>query len=413
MEFKLPDIGEGIAEGEIVKWLVKEGEIVTEDQPVIQVMTDKATVEIQSPRSGRIAKRMVAEGEVVAVGSVLLVIEEGASGPGAAGSASTAKVEAPASASRAAVPLRPPASTAAPPPGVAGAPAHVLATPAIRKLARDLQVDLAFLRGTGPSGRITSEDVRRASSARQAVDRAAVAPTAPPREEREERLPFRGIRRRTAERMVQSSQTIPHYTYMDDVDVTDLVALRQRLKPQAEKQGTRLTYLPFIVRSVVDGLRRFPRLNASVDDTTHEIVLKRYYNIGIATSTPEGLIVPVVKDADRLTLFGIAQEIERLATAARSGRIQLQDLQGGTFTITNVGSHGGLFATPIINHPEVAILATHKIDRCPSVCDNQIAIRDVMHLSISLDHRVVDGAEAVEFMNHVIRLLESPQGLVG
>jgi pyruvate/2-oxoglutarate dehydrogenase complex dihydrolipoamide acyltransferase (E2) component len=420
MDFKLPDIGEGIAEGEVVKWLVREGDVVREDQAIVQVMTDKATVEIPSPRAGRIRRLCAKEGEIVPVGNVLLEIDE--SGTGAANGAAvpppathvpvTEKaVAAPKTAPPPVVP--PPTAAHAVPLTPAGAANNVAVAPAVRKMARDLDVDLSFLRGSGTGGRITAEDVQRAADARQAAETAAAAPVpATPRGE-EERIPFRGIRRKTAERMVLSKRYVPHYAYMDELDVTALVALRQTLKADAEKQGTRLTYLPFIIRAVVDGLKQYPKLNSSVDEERNEIIVKKYYNIGIATNTPDGLMVPVVKDADRRTVFGIAQELERLATSARAGRIQVKDLHGGTFTITNVGSHGGLFAAPIVNYPEVAILAIQKISKRPVVRDDRIVIRDVMNMSISLDHRVVDGVEAVEFMNHVIRLLESPQALVG
>ncbi len=398
MEFKLPDIGEGIAEGEVVKWLVREGDAVREDQPIVQVMTDKATVEIPSPRAGRIARLCAREGEIVPVGNVLLEIAEGAvaSSPGA-GIATPP-------------PASPPLAPAPAPSPVAAVTGNIAVTPAVRKLAKDLSVDLAFLRGSGPGGRITSEDVQRAADSRQT---AASLSSPPAVRGEEERIPIRGIRRKVAERMVQSKHIVPHYAYMDEVDVTELVSLRQRMKPEAEQQGIRLTYLSFILRAVVAALKKCPRINASVDEERKEIIVKRYYNIGIATATPEGVVVPVLKDADRRSLSDIAREIDRLVLAARSGRSAVKDLQGGTFTITNVGSLGGLFAAPIVNYPEVAILATQKITKRPAVRDNRIVIRDLMHLSISLDHRVVDGAEAVEFMNQIIHLLESPQQLVG
>jgi len=397
MEFKLPDIGEGIAEGEVVKWLVRAGDTVHEDQPIVQIMTDKATVEIPSPRAGRIARLCAAEGEIVPVGQVLLEIEEAAHAP-----------ESPTPRSPATPPAAP-SATAEPAPVSTTEPAYIPVAPAVRALAKQLGVDLAVLRGSGPGGRITAEDVQRAAEAR----RVAASPTAPAAQGMEERVPIRGIRRKVAERMVLAKQIVPHYAYMDEVDVTELVSLRQRMKPEAERQGVRLTFLSFILRAVVAALKKCPRINASVDEERKEIIVKRYYNIGIATATPEGVVVPVLKDADQRSLFDIAREIDRLVTAARLGRSSVKDLQGGTFTITNVGSLGGLFAAPIVNYPEVAILATQKITKRPAVRDNQIVIRDLMHMSISLDHRVVDGAEAVEFMNQVIHLVEDPQQLVG
>jgi 2-oxoglutarate dehydrogenase complex dihydrolipoamide succinyltransferase (E2) component len=424
-EFRLPDIGEGIHEGEIVKWLVKEGDIVREDQPMVEVMTDKATVEIPAPRAGKILKLNAKEGETVKVGSVLVIIEElGEAKP----EPKREVVEAPPQ--REPEPVAAAVSTTAttvaapPPPSPTAAPAQrVLATPATRKLARELGVDIAQIRGTGPGGRVTDEDVRRFAAARTAPQpppTPSPAPTPPPAapafapgavvtDRREERIPLRGIRKRIAEHMHQSKTTAAHFTYVDEVDMTELIQIREQMKPLAEQKGVKLTYLPFIVKASVAALKEMPILNASIDEAKGEIVIKKYYNIGIATATDEGLIVPVIKDADRKSLLEIAMEIERLAKAAREGKIALSDLQGGTFTITSLGALGGLFATPIINYPEVAILGIHEIKKRPVVRDNQIVIRDIMYVSLSFDHRLIDGDVGARFCKKIISYLENPK----
>ncbi len=426
-EFKLPDIGEGIHEGEIVKWLVKEGDIVREDQPMVEVMTDKATVEIPAPRAGRILKLNAKEGETVKVGSVLVIIEElGEAKP----EPKREMVEAPPQREpepvAAAVSTTATAVAAPPPPSPSAAPAQrVLATPATRKLARELGVDIAQIQGTGPGGRVTDEDVRRFAAARTAPQppqppTPSPAPTPPPAapafapsavvtDRREERIPLRGIRKRIAEHMHQSKTTAAHFTYVDEVDMTELIQVREQMKPLAEQKGVKLTYLPFIVKASVAALKEMPILNASIDEAKGEIVIKKYYNIGIATATEDGLIVPVIKDADRKSLLEIAMEIERLAKAAREGKIALSDLQGGTFTITSLGALGGLFATPIINYPEVAILGIHEIKKRPVVRDDQIVIRDIMYVSLSFDHRLIDGDVGARFCKKIISYLENPK----
>ncbi len=409
-EFKLPDIGEGIHEGEIVKWLVKEGDVVREDQPLVEVMTDKATVEIPAPRAGKILKLNAKEGEVVKVGSVLVIIDE----------VGEAKPEPKGEPVAAAAPQPKPepvtAAVAAPSPP-SPAP-RVLATPATRKLARELGVDISQIQGTGPGGRITDEDVRRAARtapspppapAPQHPTAPAFAPGALGTDRREERIPLRGIRKRIAEHMHQSKTTAAHFTYVDEVDMTELIQLREQMKPLAEQKGVKLTYLPFIVKASVAALKEMPLLNASLDEAQGEIVLKKYYNIGIATATEDGLMVPVIKDADRKSLLEIASEIERLARAAREGKIALQDLQGGTFTITSLGALGGLFATPIINYPEVAILGIHEIKKRPVVRENQIVMRDMMFVSLSFDHRLIDGDVGARFCKKIISYLEDPK----
>lgn len=422
IEFKLPDIGEGLTEGEIVKWLVKPGDAVKEDQPMVEVMTDKANVEIPSPASGTVQKILAKEGEVVKVGAVIIVI-------GDAGKVASPESRVPAAEARAQkpeAPAKPEASarsisptpgnggTHAAPPRAAAAPAStvaveglekVLASPATRRLAREKGIDIRRIQGTGPRGRVTNEDVAGfAGTGAAARDVSAPAYTGP----REERQPLKGLRRKISEKMVKSKYTAPHFTYVDEVDMTEIVYLRKALMEKVGPEGPRISFLAFVVKALIPALRAYPLVNASLDDEKQELVLKRFYNIGIATATSEGLTVPVVKDADRKDVVQLSADIQRLSEAARAKKLSLEDLKDGTFTITSTGNIGGILATPIINHPEVAILGVHKISKRPVVRDGQIVIRDMAHLSISLDHRVVDGAVGAEFMNFLIRNLEHP-----
>ena len=404
-EFRLPDIGEGIAEGEVVKWLVKEGADVKENQPLVEIMTDKVNVEIPSPRKGTILRLMAKEGGTVKVGQVLLVIGEKGE-----------QVSAPTAVAPTITTAKTPAETTVPtpsPPPVAVAPKkpqEILATPATRKLARDMGVDLGTVQGTGPGGRITDDDVRRFKDVGRSVAAVAVTVTGP--RGIEERVPLRGIRRKVAEHMVKSRDSTAQVTHVDEVDMTEVVHLREKAKASAEKQGIRLTYLPFIIKALVLALKKYPYLNASLDDEKQEIVLKKYYNIGIATDTEQGLVVPVVRAAEHKSITQLAVEISKLSEKARAGQLTLDEIQGSTFTVTNVGGIGGVFATPIINYPEVAILGVHKITKRPVVKDNQIVIREMTYLSVSFDHRVLDGAMAAQFMNAVKQFLEDPKLLL-
>ncbi len=403
-EFRLPDIGEGVAEGEVVKWLVKEGVEVKENDPLVEIMTDKVNVEIPSPKKGTILKLMAKEGEVVKVGQVLLAIGE-------KGEQTTTTMSTSPSLE---TPVPSPMKTEVVPPATSAAVLEkrqeILATPATRKLARDLDVDLSLVQGTGPGGRIVDEDVHRfKKSGAKALT--VTAPT-PETGGNEERIPLRGIRRKIAERMVKSKHTAAHVTHVDEVDMTEIVQLRERTKESAEKRGVKLTFLPFILKALTLALKQYPYLNATLDDEREEIVLKRYYNIGIATNTEQGLVVPVLKGADHKSITQLAEEIARLSERARTGQLTLDEIQGSTFTITNVGGIGGVFATPIINYPEVAILGVHKITKRPVVKDNQIVIRDMTYLSLSFDHRVLDGAMAAEFMNVIKQYLEDPKLLL-
>jgi pyruvate dehydrogenase E2 component (dihydrolipoamide acetyltransferase) len=270
----------------------------------------------------------------------------------------------------------------------------------VRQLAKDLGVTLEGIRGTGPGGAVTAADVRGATEKRSTP--------APPAAGNEERIPVRGLRRRIAEHMKHSISTAAHFTFVAECDMSAVVEHRMRLKERAEKSGLKLTYLAYVLKALIQPLGRFPMLNASLDDERQEIVLKRYYHIGIATHTPEGLTVPVLRDADRRSLFSLARELQHLAEAAKSARLKLDELQGGTFTVTSTGAHGGVLATPILHHPQVAILGIHEIKRRPAVVGDQIVARDLCNLSLSLDHRVVDGAVGADFLYAVVQRLEHP-----
>jgi pyruvate dehydrogenase E2 component (dihydrolipoamide acetyltransferase) len=436
-EFKLPDIGEGVVEGEIVRWLVAEGDQVGADQPMVEVMTDKATVEIPAPRAGRILRRMFAEGQICPVGQVLVSIEEsGAAAPPARPAAaptreSGASVAAAAqagSAGGAAAGRRPSLSAPAGAGAGATAAADVLATPATRKLARELEVDLGAVTGSGPAGRITSEDVKahaRGGGPRPASNGGAPAQsfTVPPAVRGagtpastpagpDVRVPFRGVRRKIAEHMVRARREAAHYTYVEEVDCSQLVDLREkanaRLAAQDPKPPLKLSYLPFIVRATVEALRRFPQMNAWLDEAAGEIVQRRQYHIGLATATADGLIVPVLRDADRRSIIDIGREIDRLAALTKAGKAGREELSGSTFTVTSLGQLGGVLATPILNHPEVGILGVHKIAKRPAVLGDKIVVKDLMNLSISVDHRVVDGYDAARFVADIKQSLESP-----
>lgn len=410
-EFKFPDIGEGLTEGEIVRWLVKEGDEVKEEQPLVEVETDKALAEIPSPRTGVILKILAKEKEIVKVGQVIVVIGEkgealAALSPkpksvGVVGELEEAPEEVP----------------AAEVPGEGARPSfvspHALATPAVRALAKELGIDINKVKGTGPEGRVLEKDVRQATEAKEKP--AEVKPVEAAKKVRKydlygyvDRIPLRGVRRSIAKAMVKSKYTAPHVTTMDEADVTELWKIREKEKKGAEKKGIKLTILPFIVKAVIAGLKEHPYLNATLDDEAEEIILKKYYNIGVAADTPEGLMVPVVKNANDKSILQLAEELTQLTEKARNRTIDLADLKGGTFTITNYGALGGIYGTPIINHPEVAILGTGKIKDTPVVRDGKVEIRKVLFLALSFDHRVVDGAEAARFLNTVIARLEDP-----
>jgi pyruvate dehydrogenase E2 component (dihydrolipoamide acetyltransferase) len=414
-EFKLPDLGEGVMEGELVKWHVKEGDTVKEDQTIAEVMTDKATVTVPSPKAGRVIKTHGKEGEMAKVHQILVTLEvEGAAPAESQSHGAHGGHAAPAAQSPKAEPMAAKGGNGAVP------ATKVLATPLTRRMAREHGLNLAEIAGSGPQGRVTKADVVAALEGKAPANvvteaPAQARPAAPLAAGRaDERVPLRGLRKKIAEKMVRSKFTMPHFAFVEEVDGTDLVKLRKRLNSQLKAVGdeTKLTYLPFIVKAVIAALKKYPHLNANFDEASQELVVRGEYNIGIAAQTPDGLTVAVVRNADRLTLRELAQEIARLGTAARDRKLKMEELTGGTFTITSLGQSGGLFATPIINHPEVGILGVHRLRKRPVVDENdQIVVREMMNLSLSCDHRVIDGAVAAEFVYEIIKYLEHPDML--
>lgn len=401
MEFKFPDLGEGVTEGEIKKWLVKEGDLVKKDQSIAEVETDKAIVEMPSPYSGRMGKISFPEGGIVKVGEVLATIEEGEEGePAGTGSVSVVG-ELPVG-EEIVVSSRPEVK----------APAAVQATPAVRRLARDLGVDISAVKGTGPEGRVVENDIRGAG----AVTEKPTVPKVQPKFDLYgwvERRPLRGVRRAVAKHMMEAQSKAALVTTQDTADVTELVALREKVKDQVmESKGVKLTYLPFIMKAVIAALQRNPVLNSSMDEETGEIVIKKYYNLGVAVATEDGLMVPVVKATDQKDIIALAAELKTLSEAANERKVDLADLKGGTFSITNYGVFGGTFATPIPNHPEAAILGTGRIYDAPRIVDGEVRPRKVLDLSLTFDHRIMDGAEAARFLTDLRRFLESPELLL-
>jgi len=409
--FKLPDVGEGLTEGELLAWLVHEGDLVKEGQPLARIETDKAIVDIPAPRDGVVLRLKFSPGDIIHVGEVFVILGE----PG----------EAAAPAPQVGVGVVGVLEEA--PPEPAPAPIKlVLATPVVRKLAKDLGVDLATVTGTGPQGRILEEDVRRAAARVAAPptptagepgpgpDTAPEAQPAPRKVKKYdfygyiEHVPFRGLRRTIAKNVSHSQQTAVTVTATDEADITSLVALKEKIKALPQTHGVHLTLLPFVIRAAVAALQRHPYLNATLDEEAEEIILKKYYNIGIATDTPEGLMVPVIKNAGDKGLLELAREIQSLAAKARDRSIDLADLQGGTFTITNYGSIRGIFGTPVLNYPEVAILGIGRRQELPRVWQGQIAVRQILPLSLSFDHRVVDGGQAARFLEEFIAYIEEP-----
>jgi pyruvate dehydrogenase E2 component (dihydrolipoamide acetyltransferase) len=403
IEVRLPPIGEGIAEGEIVKWIVQKGQKIEAEQPLLEVLTDKAAVEIPAPQSGVVAELLFQEGDLVPVGSVVarLIQDE--------------EVARPTSAAPAAAAAPNDAATSATPPDAA------MATPAVRQKAREKGVALSQVKGTGPFGRILMEDLNLPVAglpAAAAVSVAQPAQSVTPEIRtvspvaREERIPLRGIRRKIAEQMVRSKYTAPDFLYADEADFNELVAWRKELSEWVKPQGVKLTYLPFLIKALISALKAYPTLNASLDEATQELVLKKFYHMGIAAASPQGLLVPVIQHADQLSILDLAREIERLSGAVREGKAKPDELKGSTFTITNIGVIGGLISAPIINYPEVAILGFNKIYQKPVVWQGEIVARWVCTLSLSVDHRVVDGADAAYFLRHMIQLLENPKRLL-
>lgn len=388
-EFKLPDIGEGLHEAEIVRWFIQEGDEVAADQPIAEIQTDKAMVEMTTPVAGKVVALAGPEGMTVKVGEPLIILEQQKAAIAESGPAQQKK--------------------------------RVIAAPSVRKRAREMGIPIEEVEGTGEGGRVTLADLERYAKARES----ALEPVAPALEaagrkmdrrhgitEHEERIPIRGLRKKIAEKMVKSAYTAPHVTGMDEIDVTKLVEIRASLAKQLEAEAIKLTYLPFVIKAVTRALKEYPLLNAAIDEETNEIVLKKQYHIGIATATKEGLVVPVIKHADQKSIHDLAVEIAELSEKARRHALRIDELQGSTFTITNTGANGGWFATPIINYPEVAILGIHAIKRKPVVIGEEIVIRDMMGMSLTFDHRVIDGEPAGRFMRAVSHILEHPEQLL-
>jgi len=412
--FKLPDIGEGVVEGEVVQWHVTAGDAVTEDDPIVDVMTDKATVTIPSPVTGIVTSLSGEVGEMVAVGSTLVEFDSDA----AAASASEPEVtpepevepeaESSPTPAPAPEPVAEPTPTAAKPaPTPAASSSRVLASPAIRRRAREGGVDLAQVRGSGPAGRVRHADLDAYIAADGAVTGAAPSSYSTKRTEVTE-VKVVGLRRKIAEQMTISKSTIPHFSYFEEVDVTELEALRQVLNSSRDESQPKLTYLPFIMLALSRIMPEHPECNAHYDDQGGVVARHGAVNIGIATQTGRGLYVPVVKHVEAMDAWQAAAEMQRVASAARDGTASLEDLTGSTFTITSLGRDGGLGATPIINHPEVAILGVHKAREMPVVREGQIVVRRIMNLSSSFDHRVVDGADGAALVQHLKRMLEHP-----
>ena len=390
-DFKLPDLGEGIAEAEIRKWLVKAGDTIEEHQAVVEVETDKAVVEVPSPKKGTVLRINGEEGETIKVGEVLLVVgEEGE------------KVEEPR-----VVEKKPEGEERPKSVSVVGVlpeeeEAVILATPAVRAFAKEQGVPLEKVRGSGPGGSITREDVQKASKQ-------------PPKAEDQygtvERVPIRGVRKAIAKNLLFSLKTTASVTETDEADITELWGLRDREKKALQDKGIHLTFMPFFMKAVQHTCTEFGTFNASVDEQREEIMIKKYFNIGVAVDTPDGLIVPVVKNVEKKTIRELAQELTDYSKQARERTVKLEDLKGSTFTITNYGTYGSTFATPIINYPDVAILGTGKITDKPWVREGTIVIRKVLPLSLTFDHRVNDGAGAAKFLTRLVGYLEDPASL--
>ena len=407
--FKLPDLGEGTVSAEVVSWLVKPGDVLKEDQPLVEMSTDKAVVEIPSPVSGRVLTVTGKPGDVVAVGAELATFDTTATA-GAPGTTAKAPAAAPAAAPGAA------AATHATTSHTAGDTSQVRASPATRRRAQEAGLDLASVPGTGTSGRITPDDLQSALSARnegtRSPDKAAAAPatlrsTASTARDVQE-IPVIGIRRVIAQRMSESARSIPHFSYVEEVDISALHAMREHLNATAPKGAPPLSYLPFIVAALVRALQRYPQCNAHYDAAREMVLRHRAVHVGVATQTSEGLKVPVVRDADQLKLRALAAEINRVTTAARDRSAKREELSGSTITVTSLGKLGGIASTPIINMPEVAIIGVNRAVERPMVVAGAIAVRRMMNLSSSFDHRFVDGADAAGLIQALRDLLEHP-----
>lgn len=446
-QFKMPDIGEGIHEGEIVKWFVKSGDEVKEDDVLAEVQNDKAVVEIPSPVDGKVLDVKVEEGTVVEVGDVIITFdaeghEDSEDESEDASEEKTAdddvqedkkedtkedKKQDTKKDTKEDTKEEKPEPAASEEKDRSGQ--RVIAMPSVRKYAREQDVNISKVSASGNNGRVLKEDIDAFLSGDEAEETAQEAQSAEQAETKEEkqtaktapasavqgaetREKIRGVRKAISKAMVNSKHTAPHVTLMDEVDVEKMVTHRKAFKEEAASMGYKLTYLPYVVKALVSALKEFPVLNATIDDENEEIVYKHYYNVGIATDTDNGLMVPVIKDADRKSMYQMASEISEYAEKARSGKLSGDDMKGGSCTITNIGSAGGQWFTPVINHPEVAILGIGRIAEKAVVRDGEIVAAPVLALSLSFDHRLIDGATAQNALNKIKRLLSDPQRLI-
>lgn len=433
-EFKLPDIGEGIHEGEIVKWFVKPGDEVKEDDVLCEVQNDKAVVEIPCPVDGKVEEIKVEEGVTAVVGDTIITFDAPGYDSGDTGSdepkeepkkeepkqeKAPKKDAAKESEEKEQTPKSEPAQQKEVDPN-----RRVIAMPSVRKYAREQDIDIRQVAGSGKNGRVLKDDIDSFKAGGQKAPE-ATAPEAkaeeatgpakqaiPEGQYPETREKMSGIRKAISKAMVNSKHTAPHVTLMDEIDVTKLVSHRKRFKEVAAERNIKLTFLPYVVKALVSALREYPTLNTSIDDETSEIIHKHYFNIGIAADTDKGLMVPVVKDADRKSMFAISDQINELATKARDGKLSAEEMKGASCTITNIGSAGGQWFTPVINHPEVAILGIGRIAEKPVVKDGEIVAAPVLALSLSFDHRIIDGATAQNALNLIKRLLNDPELLL-
>ncbi|MDD1959983.1 2-oxo acid dehydrogenase subunit E2 [Pseudomonas sp. 39004] len=416
---KMPDIGEGIAQVELVEWFVKVGDVIAEDQVVADVMTDKATVEIPSPVSGKVLALGGQPGEVMAVGSELIRIEVEGSGNHVDAPQGKPADTKPAEAVAAPAASAPQPRAAAPAPACQGAAPHTaapivprqagdkpLASPAVRKRALDAGIELRYVHGSGPAGRILHEDLDGFMSKPQTA--AGQTPSGYAKRTDSEQVQVIGLRRKIAQRMQDAKRRVAHFSYVEEIDVTALEALRQQLNQKHGDSRGKLTLLPFLVRALVVALRDFPQINATYDDEAQIITRHGAVHVGIATQGDNGLMVPVLRHAEAGNLWGNASEISRLATAARSNKASREELSGSTITLTSLGALGGIVSTPVVNTPEVAIIGVNRMVERPMVIDGQIVVRKMMNLSSSFDHRVVDGMDAALFIQAVRGLLEQP-----
>lgn len=427
IDFKFADIGEGIHEGKVLKFMVEEGDEVKDGDTLFLVETDKVNAEIPSPSDGKIVQIMAQEGDIIHVGDVVVKIDDGKETDSASeapkmeavneGEEESAGVVGELMVSSEIIE----SSSEKPSQDIKDRTRKILATPVARKLAKDLNIDINTVEGTGPVGRVLKKDIYRVHEERnnKSVKEEKIALQTKEVEVPEikiagevERIPLTMLRKTIAKNMVLSKTVIPHAAAIEEFDVTELVKFRKEQKEMAEKNGVHLTYMPFIIKALVLTLKDFPEFNASYDEKNEELILKKYYNIGIATDTPDGLMVPVVKDADKKGILEIAKEVTELSEKARNKTISLDKLQDGTVSITNFGAVGTLAGIPVIKYPEVAILGIGKITKKPVVVDDQIAIRDILMITLSIDHRVIDGADSGRFLNRLKEYLNNPMLLI-